>query len=189
MPDRPDPRALTRSIERPTPLPQPNAGVAMPPQTSRGPIADRSPPRDERDGRGSRMPDRRDPRTATRSLERPTPLPQPTPGVAMTPRAPDRAAEPPRRLERRPEPARVERPAEPARIPAPQVAARPPAPELRRDAPPQAPVVRASPQATLPQFSFPRPGMERGEARVERGGRGEAREWRGGGERRGAERR
>jgi hypothetical protein len=79
--------------------------------------------------------------------------------------------------------------------PAPQVAARPPAPELRREAPPQASAATvraapASPQVMLPQRSFPEPAESRGgrgDARESRGG-----EWRGesrGGERRSGERR
>jgi len=173
MPERPDARTVTRSIERPAALPQPSPGIATPPQSGRGPIADRSPPREEQDRRGPPP----DPRTVTRSIERPAPLPQSSAGVAMTPPAPDRTVELPSRLERRPEATRIERPVDQARVPAPRPEgpARQAVPEPRRGAPPQ--------PATLPQLSFPGPAAERGEARSERGGRGEAR----GGEGRGRE--
>jgi hypothetical protein len=199
---RPEPRGVEHGVVRAAPAPQPTPNVAPPPARP----------------------------TGERPVERVAPIAQPAPGVAVppTPRAPERAVErrpavavrpdaspradrapitdqnragePPRRLERRPEPTRVERPVEPARAhaPAPQVGTRVPAPELRREAPAQAPsattrVAPTSPRAMLPQRSFPEPAESRGD-----GGRSDAREsrggeWRGGesrgGESRGGERR
>jgi hypothetical protein len=196
--------------------PAPNQAAPAPrPRGQHAPIADRS-PREDGDRRRDSMQGRPEPR----AVERAGPIAQPAPNAAVSPlpRSPERAveqrppmvvrpdaspradrppvnergftAEPPRRIERRPEPSRVERHAEPARAPAPppRVVARPP-PELRREAQPPAPAVTMrssppSPAMALPQLSLPQPAP----THSERGGRRDAREWRGG-ERRGGERR